>query len=810
MVSIIQPTFANGVISPSLYGRVDLASYYNSIKEGVNFIVRPYGGLDNRPGFKFIYPAKYTDKLCRLIDFQFSKDQTYVIELGDYYMRFYTRGGRITVSDTDSAAYEVATPYPASAIFGLKYTQSADVLTLVHEKYKPRQLKRYGERDWRLEEYVPKNGPFEDVNIDESVTVKSSGTTGTVTLTASNASIFSADMIGTSFYLEQPSVDTVTVWEISKTVAIGDERRAEYNYYKALTTGTTGSLRPSINEGAIWDGWGGSTGVQWQYLHSGSGIVRITAVSADKLTATATVVTTLPTVLTSKPTYKWARAVWRESNGYPSAVAYHKQRMFFAASTQYPQTVWATVIGDYTSFETSNETEDTDAITFTHASKQVNKIQHIIDIGSLIVLSSSGEYKIGTSNDAITPSTFSFNTQGAVGSSDIDPILVSDTALYVQNKNGIVRSIGYTFETDGFKSLDLTLFASHYFKNHSIIDWSFVNFPYSAAFCVRDDGVLLCLTYVRDQQVSGWTELSTLNGKFKSVQSISEGDEDVLYCVVERTINGETKTYIERMETRKVSNVSDYFFVDSGVRYDGRNTDSENKLSITEIDGLLTGDKVQVSFSVLTPDITNNNNALYVYYTEDGTRKILILSVVDADNLIFRLERDLPDALKTSTSDFGVAKSSFTGLDHLEGETVAIFGDGNVLATESVTDGGITLTDPCVVVNAGLPITSRIKTLSVNISGNETLLDKKKLITDVTLIVESTRGGFYGENIDNLYDLPQREFEFYDETINLATGPIDVKINSTWNKNGEFYIVQNDPLPMSILSIIPNVTVGGR
>ena len=127
------------------------------------------------------------------------------------------------VLNSSNVIYEISTPYTEADLFRIKFTQSADVLTLVHPAYPPKELRRYAHDNWQLVDVVTKNGPFEDINIDESVTVYASASTGTITLTAS-ASILGAEQVGKLFYLEQPAVDSVPVWETSKSTSIGDLR----------------------------------------------------------------------------------------------------------------------------------------------------------------------------------------------------------------------------------------------------------------------------------------------------------------------------------------------------------------------------------------------------------------------------------------------------------------------------------------------------------------------------------------------------------------------------------------------------------
>ncbi|MBW6637194.1 hypothetical protein KXT41_25175, partial [Salmonella enterica subsp. enterica serovar Weltevreden] len=323
--SWIQPSFAGGEIGPSLYGRIDMSKYQVALRKCDNFIVRQYGGVENRPGTRFVGPAKYPDRKCRLIPFQFSTVQTYALEFGDGYMRVIKDGAYVL--NSSNVIYELAMPYAEADLFRIKFTQSADVLTLVHPAYPPKELRRYAHDNWQIVDITTKNGPFEDINVDETVKVYASASTGTITLTASTA-IFGAEQVGKLFYLEQPAIDSVPVWETSKTTAINDVRRADSNYYRANTAGKTGTLRPSHTEGMSWDGWGGTgsddTGIQWEYLHSGFGIARISAVAGDGLTATADVVSFIPSqvVGSSNSSYKWAKYAWNSVNGYPSTVVY--------------------------------------------------------------------------------------------------------------------------------------------------------------------------------------------------------------------------------------------------------------------------------------------------------------------------------------------------------------------------------------------------------------------------------------------------------------------------------------------------------
>ncbi|HGY1170725.1 TPA: hypothetical protein ACNVBB_000994 [Klebsiella aerogenes] len=822
-VSWIQPSFSGGEIAPSLYGRIDMAKYQVALRKCDNFIVRQYGGVENRPGTQFIAAAKYPDRKCRLIPFQFSTVQTYALEFGHNYMRVIKDGGLVLT--TGDVIYELATPYADSDVFGLKFTQSADVMTIVHPSYPPKELRRYAHDNWQIVDVETKNGPFEDINVDESVTVYASGTTGTITLTASSA-IFGSEQVGKLFYLEQPAVDSVPVWETSKTTAIDDIRRADSNYYRANTAGKTGTLRPSHTEGMAWDGWGGTgdddTGVQWEYLHSGFGIARITAVAGDGLSATADVISRIPenAVGSDKASYKWARYAWNSVNGYPATVVYYQQRLYFAASSAYPQTIWASRTGDYKDFGKSNPVQDDDRIVYTYAGRQVNEIRHLIDVGSLVVLTSGGEFvATGDQNKVLTPSSFSLSSQGSNGSSDVPPIAVSNIALFIQEKGSVVRDLAYSFDVDGFQGNDLTILANHLFQKRSIIDWSFCIVPFSSAFCVRDDGKLLVLTYLRDQQVFAWSPQSSA-GKYESTCGIGEGSEDAIYFVVNRTINGQVVRYIERLSSRQFTNDLDAFFVDSGLSYDGRNTEART----ATISGGSGNWSYQVPYTLTVSGgsyFSSGDVGAQIQFPYTGTDPVDgtdvamqlrcdIVSVESGNSVTITANRDIPEVLQnTATTNWTMARQTFSGLEHLEGQTVNILSDASVEPQKVVTGGAVTLEKPGGVVHIGLPINAQFETLDININGQETLLDKKQLISTVTLVVNASRGIWASTPGGQWYEYPQREFEFYDDPVEDATGKVEVKLDSNWEKNGRLKIRQTDPLPLSVLAVIPRITVGG-
>lgn len=307
---LIQPTFSGGELSPSLYARVDIERYGNSVKTAKNFIVRPTGGVVNRPGFQFIGEVKNSADKVRLIPFEFSTQVAYVVELGHLYARFWANGSPILNA---GVPVEVVTPWATEDLPLVKFTQAADVMILVHPNYPPQRLARVTPTQFTLSQFDVREGPFRDINANEAIKVAVSARSGNVTVTA-NAAIFDASMVGLLLYVEAKSLGQVKPWtQGDRSVTVGALRRSDGKTYRATTvpslptTGTNrwvecGSFRPVHQKGREWDGPGDErgdstnrykVGVEWEYQDSGYGIVRLTGFTNDT-TMTGTVVRELP------------------------------------------------------------------------------------------------------------------------------------------------------------------------------------------------------------------------------------------------------------------------------------------------------------------------------------------------------------------------------------------------------------------------------------------------------------------------------------------------------------------------------------
>lgn len=776
--SILQPSFASGELAPSLAARVDLARYQTGLKLCRNFTVMPYGGIRNRPGTYFVNETKNSGQV-RLIPFQFNTQQTYILEFGQNYMRVYRDGGIVVYSSGPNAGqpFELTTPYAFSDLANLNFTQSADVMTLVHPSYAPRELSRLDHDNWTLSviSFVP--------TIAAPTGLAGTPRSGGSGATTNFRYVVTAVKAGESQEESLPSASvTVASWDNTAGAVLSWAAQAGVDHFNVYKDNNGSGLYGFI------------------------GIANTNAFTDINIAATKT------------DTPPNGNNPFVGAGNYPGAVGYYQQRLCFAGSTINPQTVWMSKTGAFHNFGFSTPTKDDDSITFTIAALKVNMVKHLLPLKQLLGLTTEGEWIFGGSDaGGLTPKTVRAEIQSYNGSSSIPPIVVNNSALYVQSRGSKVSSLAYTFEDDGFNGTDLTLLSNHLFRGFSILEWAYQQIPDTIVWAVRNDGVLLGLTYDPEQQLVGWHHHDT-DGFFESIATIPEGDEDSVYVVVRREVSGVTRRYVERFSSRQlirlfgVPDVKQCYFVDCGLTYNGGNTTLETMT--------LTGGSIWEYPENLT--LTSSNGSRFSagdvgdqvqYAGEFGVEavRLEIIAYVNGSTVTARpIGRVPPESRSVASIFWAFARDTFAGLSHLEGKTVSILADGNVVPPRVVSGGVVILPSPAAVVHIGLPYVSDAQTLSVNLQGEETLLNKHKAVNSVTFVVEESRGIFAGQDEAHLDEFKQRDAEDYDDSTQLLTGNADINVKTTWDSNGQVFVRQADPLPLTILGIIPEITVGGK
>lgn len=874
MAGFHKPSFSRGEVTPSAFGRIDLDAYGNGLALCRNFVTRVHGGLSNRSGTDFVCEFKDSTKKGRLIPFVFSISQSYILLHTAALMNVVKEGGLVlesakaitattnatpvvitsaahgfangnrifvtgtgipalddrfwivanqatntlelqgstapgSTSATGTAArvFELATPYAENQLPAIKYTQLNDLMTMTHQGVIPKNLTRSAHDAWTLADMVFEQGPFQDVNIDKTKTVQASAATGTgVTLTAVGHTPFKSEHVGMLFFIQQK--DYGLPWEVGKAINAGDIRRSDGKYYRAGTTATTGTLRPSHDSDFASDG-----GVNWQYVHNGYGVAQITGFTSSTV-VTATVLNELPADVVSAATYKWAFGAWGGDQGWPAVVSYFQQRRVLAATPSQPLEQWFSATNSFNHFGRSSPIVDDDAFNMTLASNQSNPIRHLVDIGKLVAFTAAsasdvrpitvggGKWIIpdDDNNPVLTPTKRSARPQGA------------DYVLYVEEKGQTVQDLAYQFASNSYSGSDLSVLSKHLLEKHTIVAAAYQHVPFQILWLVRDDGVLLGMTYHREQQIWGWHHHDTMHGYFEDVACISEGGQDVPYFIVRRFINGQTRRFVEKLSSRLFTDIKDAQFVDCAVKYDGRNT-SAVTMTITGGTNWTIGENFTLTASAAKFKASDVTSGAEIHFTANDGRilRLLITGFTSTTVVTVTGNRTVAAELRgVALTAWGFARKAFDHLDHFEGETVSILADGHVHPQLVVIGGAVTLQYCAVVARIGLPITADMQTLRLNIAASGGLLDNLKNLVAVRLMVEESRGIFAGTTLDDLFEYAQRRDENYDEPVRALTGVAALRVRSSWDQEGQFYVRQSEPLPLSISAVIPEFEVGGK
>ena len=446
-----QSNFTAGELSPRLEGQIDFKKYFNGCSELTNMVVYPHGGATRRGGTYFVSEVKDSTKEVRLIPFEFNVTQSYVLEFGDTYIRFYKDNGQI---QSGGSAYEISSPYLEAELTELHFAQSADVMYICHSNHAPRKLSRTGHTSWTL-------------------------TTPTFT-------------------------------------------------------------------------WNGSS-------------------------------------------------PWTSGNGYPRAVSFYEQRLFFAGTSTYPQTIWGSQTADYENFDQGTGLAD-ESMEYAIATNKVNVIRWLQPSRDLIVGTGGGEFKVGRpQGEPLTPSNVMVTQQTTYGSWTIPPIQIGNAILFAQRARRKLREFSYQFQSDGYIAPDMTLLAEHITSGY-LKDMDYQQEPDSIVWACTSTGKLLSMTYERPEDVVAWAEheLGGTDVEVESVAVITNATQDQLWVAVKRTVNGSVVRYVEYLDPD--------INVDSGIT-------GTVSTATTSVSGLshLEGETVKLVINdAVFPDTTVSSGAISI------------------------------------------------------------------------------------------------------------------------------------------------------------------------------------------------------
>ena len=597
-IYISQLAFTTGEVSPDVSSRFDLEQYKSALLEAENVVIRPYGAVAKRQGSQYVGQVKYSDKPTRLFEFTTNTNNSFMLEFGDKYIRVWNYGIYTGI--------EVTTPFTSDILFDLNCNQSGDVMFICSGKYPIQTLSRYSDTDWRMSTYKLTEQPYDEINTDNGHTLTVNGDTIT-----STKDLFTQDMVGSviqiAYYVE--AVHTKAAGEVvEKRVHRGllplliEKAYNNINYnvenystdtelsWKFTTHGTwegTVKIQISNNDGQTWKDYRTYTskndynvtdtgkieaGARLKYvsdIKSGSvncdlsimpftqyGIVEIKSVTDAKNAK----VNVLNGIKEGEPSYQWKLGSWNRGRGYPKLCTFYQDRFVVAATDSKPNFIWFSRTGDYPNFgveKVEGTITDDSAITLPVINRKMCEIRHLVPANDLIILTSGNEW-IVRGDKTITPTNCNLKTQTQRGALSCEPQFIGNRCVFVQERGGTVRDMGYSYESDNYTGQDLTLFVKTLVKGHVAVTSAYAQDPDSIIYYVRDDGQLNCLTYIPEQKVYGWSHFVT-NGKYRYVESVAEGEQDTIYFVVDRVINNKNVKCIERSIPLYTEDNSDVF-----------------------------------------------------------------------------------------------------------------------------------------------------------------------------------------------------------------------------------------------------------
>jgi hypothetical protein len=487
---------------------------------------------------------------------------------------------------------------------------------------------------------------------------------------------------------------------------------------------------------------------------------------------------------------------WASVADYPSCLTFFEQRLVFARG----QTIWGSKSGLYEDFTVG--TGAGDSYEYTIASDDILWMvaQKAIMIGTV-----GGEW-IMTANGPITPNDVYANQQSPYGSVDIQGTAANDAIVYAQKGGRRLRDFAYSNERGGYISPDLTFFADHILES-SIVDLYFQRTPDPIIWGVRDDGELVGLTYQKLQGIAGWHR-HPIDGKAEAVAcAITSGEEDEVWIQTSRTINSVTKRYLEYFKPHKhftVDTQEDCYFVRCGMTFDGGAGEAiEGATQAKPVVITITGHSFANDDLVKITDVvgmTELNNVVYMVknigandfelYLTDGTTQL--------DGTGF--------TAYVSGGTVTKVYETLTGLSHLEAKTLDVLADGAAHPQRTVASGEITLNRYANKIHVGIPCHGKIKPQRFGQGP-----DYMKHIDKLTIRFYQSLGCKVGPDEDNLEIVQFREgTDPMDSPPPLFTGDKeDVPFKGGYEKGGDILIVQDQPLPMTVLSIMPSVGVYG-
>jgi len=847
---IVKYAFIGGEISPTLLGRTDLTKYDLAVAEGLNFFVDYRGGLSSRPGTEFVDTVHLGELNTRMFVFAFAPNvaNSYVVLFGDNYIRFYQDGG--VVLDGGSP-YEVATPFTADDLEGLVVEQYRDLLRITSLDFPVYNLVRHDHTDWTLEEEVI--SPFVQGITITGTSVSDTGDASVVFGVTKVLADGTESAVGPPKHITGFRNYTAEAGAVSVSWA-ADPDAIYYNVYRSVvatdevlssgsplgfigrahgTKFTDSNIVPdfthvppthnnpfapgAIEKIVVTGGGSGYNDLAAAVSISdptGSGF-KGAAVISDGGAVSNVILKyggknyTSPTISFTTGSGATAVATVRPLTGtFPSLSAVFQQRQIYAASINDPVTIWGSRIKQFSNFAASDFVLDDDSFEFVLDTPAIAPIRHLlVTRGGLLAMTQKDVWLLngGNTNVPLTPTNALADPQSYTGVGSLRPIQIGGDLLFTEGKGHAVKMLSYNEVYKSYSSEDRSILSSHLFgSGKDIVRWGYQESPYKIIWAVREDGALLAFTVIKSEEVYAWTPCQT-KGRFTDLVVLQEGLEDRVYVTVERKIGGEWVKFIERLDLRQYVNVEDAWCVDCGLSLTPTYPLGE-LIIFHDPDSDVWTIECSQSQTFAVGDVVRGGNAILKITSGSGQNYVCEM-VAEPTNWIPENNNSETFSILQGEWTCDTPVDTLSGLDHLEGEEVAILADGNVFPRQTVTGGAITLDHEVTRAIVGLPFTCRARTLPI-ISPGAVIEAKRKRIVGIGIRQDRSRGIKIGPTLDRMFPMRERTTESYGHPTRLVNG-MKYQLQATeWNEEGQTYFVQEDPLPVNILSIVSELEVG--
>lgn len=620
-VAPIYPNFARGEVSPLMFGRIDIEQYPSCLAKCRNCYIRPYGCASRISGTEYVSTAKNNGK-ARLLKFVFSATDSYIIECGAGYFRFYQNGASVIKSNADAWVsahnykigdyvkendiiyycleshtsgtfstdlasgkwveqniYEVPNDYREEQLESIQYVQLDDIIKLTCLPYNddnktahPKELIRKASDDWTFRNVEFKETPYLDQNTTDITLTPSAVTGDSITLTASST-YFTNGMVGTNFWIGTKVND------------------------------------PDSNKDV-------------------QGYVKITAVNSGT-SATAKVMSKLSGTSATK---LWGEGAFSDYRGYPAVVALYDGRLYYARTPEQPRNVYGSKPYAYETFTPAVDNEDDAGINIqlaTNANGDGSDIKWMIGASYLLCGTYGGEFVIrGTGDGAITPTDISARQRTNWGGEPIQPIVAGTFIHFIQRNGNKLRQFQYDYYYDAYKAVDVSIFSEHLLAS-SIKQMALQKNPDSIIYLMREDGKVVMLTLEQDQSVQAWSLLEDMGASVESIQTIPsyDGNYDEVYMLMLRQGLATALTYTCSNPDLTVTNIYDKTKSEIGVIENTLTSNLQQYNVRTVNSAVLSDEGVLYNFNTSPKSyayLTNRDTTDYYFQPQDKTWEIVL------------------------------------------------------------------------------------------------------------------------------------------------------------------------------------------